>query len=62
MKRMPFEQLRLEAAAYQDWEIKSSDLGYHMFVKYLEVRGWSERDYTQALIEYIDINWEERKD
>ena len=60
MKRMPFEQLRLEAAAHQDWEIKSSDFGYHMFVKYLEVRGWSERDYTQALLNYIDINWEER--
>jgi hypothetical protein len=59
-KRMPFEQLRLEAAAYQDWEIKSSDLGYHMFIKYLEVRGWMEAEYEARLLEFIDTNWEEK--
>lgn len=60
-KRTPFEQLRLEASAYQDWEVRS-DVGYHMFIKYLEINGWDEKSYEQELLEWIDINWEERRD
>jgi hypothetical protein len=59
VNKTPFEQLRLEAAAYQDWEVRG-DLGYHIFIKYLEVRGWTMEEYEQALLDYIDKNWEER--